>query len=129
MSEKDNQLALPDSSPKQDSCDRTANTVEDNSADFKKQLQELTAQIAEIATRISRIENQGLGKNNSKKRSKGKSGVTVYISKKWRQFIEQWRLSPDEEFRDVLERFLLWVSENLKANRNHQNNLQEGLNS
>jgi len=129
MSEKDNQLAIPDSSPKQDSCDRTVNTVEDNIADLKKQLQELAAQIAEIASRTSRIENQGLGKNNSKKRSKGESGVTVYIREKWRQSIEQWRLSPDEEFRDVLERFLLWVSENLKATRNHQNNLQKGSNS
>jgi len=129
MSEKDNQLAPSDSSPKQDSCGRITNTVEDNSVDLKKQLQELAAQIAEIATRISHIENQGLGKNNSKKRSKGESGVTVYLTKKWRQFIEQWRLSPNEEFRDVLEKFLSWVSEKLEANRNHQNTLQEGLDS
>jgi hypothetical protein len=126
MSKKDGQSEILSSSPKQDPSDRTPNVVEDNSMDLKRQLKELAQQIADIATRISHIESKSIGSDN-RKRSKDKSKGTVYLKKKWRIFIEQWRTSPDEQTKDLLENCLRWLGENITAIQNHQNTLQNSL--
>lgn len=126
MSRKDGQSEIPSLSSKQDPCHPTPNIADDNNMDLKGQLKELAQQISDIATRISHIESKSVGTDN-RKRSKDKSRGTVYLKKEWRIFIEQWRTSPDEQTKDLLENCLRWLGENIIAIQNHQNALQKNL--
>jgi hypothetical protein len=128
MSAKDDHLALPDYSHKRRSCDLTAKAAEDNNGDLKRQLAELTAQVGKIATRIDNFESWGPSSGKTK-RSKDKNRCIAYLDKECMRIIEPWRRSPDEKTKDILKRCLLWFNEKLKANQNHQNTLQNGLDS
>jgi len=126
--EEENNFAPADYNLKAKYCDQTAEVAKDDSGGLKRQLQELTAQVDNIAARIDRFESMDRSVCN-KKRLADKNRSIAYLNKEDMQAIEPWRMSPDEKATYVLRRCLRWLSENLKANQNHQNTLQKGSDS
>jgi len=102
--------------------------AEDDSTSLKRRLEELAAQVGKIATRLDLFESHNPS-DSSRKRFKDKNRCIVYFDKECMQTIEPFRRSPNEKTKDVLKRCLLWFSENLKINQNHQNDLQKSLDS